>query len=366
MEHEPGSNCEVSGCFQRDFLPFKCDLCHKIVCLAHKTYAAHSCEAALSKDMTSLDCPVCRMAIKFSKAEDPDAVWHRHYAVSGGCKPPKSIVAPKKCPCCITTLGPSNTWKCPKCALEVCLTHRLPEDHQCKAINGNNRIPPIPSNQQAPTTNPPKYTVKRNIQPPSQYVGENSLRGSAERRMAHAAAASTGNRSGTSNDTVHTCPRCGERFADAVLLVSHFEISHPDGNGTSSSGSSSSGGSSSGLSAAADLFSSSAIAAQNAALSAFNSATRFGQSDSNQSSSPPSTTTPTSASSRTATATTQYANDGLGREVCPICSRRFVDAADLVVHYQTAHDTTPSSSTNNINNSNSSPQIFSGQDCSIS
>ena len=363
MEQEPGANCEVSGCFQRDFLPFKCDLCQKIVCLAHKTYAAHSCEAALSKDMTSLDCPVCRMTIKFSKAEDPDAVWHRHYAVSGGCKPPKSIVAPKKCPCCITTLGPSNTWKCPKCAVEVCLTHRLPEDHQCKAINGNNRIPPIPSHQKAPTTNPPKYTAKRNIQPPSQYVGENSLRGSAERRMAQAAAASTGNRSGTSNDTAHTCPRCGERFADAVLLVSHFEISHPDGNGTSSS---SSGGSSSGLSAAADLFSSSAIAAQNAALSAFNSATRFGQSDSNQSSTPSTTTPTSSSSSRTATTTTQHANDGLGREVCPICSRRFVDAAELVVHYQTAHDTTPSSSTNNNNDSNSSPQIFSGQDCSIS
>ena len=355
IDQEPGANCEVTGCHQRDFLPFKCDLCFKIVCLAHKTYAAHSCVAGLSKDMTSLDCPVCGVAIKFSKAEDADAVWQRHYTAKG-CKP-KSVVAPKKCPCCISILGPSNTWNCPKCSLDVCLTHRLPEDHHCKAINGNNRIPPLPSNPKVPTTNPTKYTAKRSIQPPSQYVGENSLRGSTERRMALAAAASAGNRTGTSSETTaHTCPRCGERFVDAVLLVSHFEVSHPDGNNNSNSSSSSSGGggsSSSGLSAAADLFTSSAIAAQNAALSAFNSATRLGQS--NQSP-PPSTPTTTAT-------TTQ--RDGLGREVCPICSRRFVDAAELVVHYQTAHDTTPSSSANH-NSSNSTPQIFSGQDCTLS
>ena len=362
-ETEVGSYCEVSSCQQRDFLPFTCDLCSKKVCLSHKSYVAHSCAGSAAKDMTSMDCPVCNRSIKFSRADAPDEVWARHYATA--CQQqPQNAVSPGKCIICSTILGISNTFHCTKCRLDVCLAHRLPEDHSCRGPKIQPPAAPPQNSYSVPAkkSNPPVITTKttkRTNQPPSQYTGENSLKGSAERRMAAAAAASTGARDrGTSSSSESfTCQLCGERFADAVFLVSHFESAHPNGGATSSSSSggssSSSSGNNSGFAAAADMFTSSAIAAQNAAYSAFSSAPRTGQS------APP---TPLSTTAVSATPTGQAT---LAREVCPICQRRFAEATELIAHYEASHNVPPTDNRSSTT-SGTTPQVFSGQDCTLS
>ena len=35
---------------------------------------------------------------------------------------------------CNQVLGISNSFTCPKCGIKVCLSHRIPEDHKCPAI----------------------------------------------------------------------------------------------------------------------------------------------------------------------------------------------------------------------------------------
>ncbi|KAD5317734.1 hypothetical protein E3N88_17680 [Mikania micrantha] len=36
-----GKHCQLSDCKQPDFLPFKCDGCHKPFCLEHRSYESH-------------------------------------------------------------------------------------------------------------------------------------------------------------------------------------------------------------------------------------------------------------------------------------------------------------------------------------
>jgi hypothetical protein len=93
------------------------------------------------------------------------------------------------------------------------------------------------------------------------------------------------------------------------------------------------------------MFTSSAIAAQNAAFSAFSSA--------------PSGPTPTPAP-------VPASHSTLAREVCPICQRRFDEASELVAHYESAHSIPTSARETSNNNSGTTPQVFSGQDCTLS
>lgn len=133
LEHTNlGQHCEVPDCNERDFLPFKCDVCSRNFCLLHRTYTDHSCSGANSKDMTSIDCPICSKSVKFSKAQSPDIVWDQHYTTS--CVGTQSVKKPTKCyrQSCPNILGPTNTFNCPKCKQNVCLSHRVPEDHDCK------------------------------------------------------------------------------------------------------------------------------------------------------------------------------------------------------------------------------------------
>lgn len=130
-----GQHCAVSDCRQKDFLPFTCDYCRKKLCNEHRAYAAHSCDGAKAKDITSIDCPVCAKSVKFDKSQDVNTVWEAHHlnecsqiAVDPKKKPPKKSCARLGCR---TVLGISNTYTCPKCQKLVCLSHRIPEEHNC-------------------------------------------------------------------------------------------------------------------------------------------------------------------------------------------------------------------------------------------
>jgi predicted nucleic acid binding AN1-type Zn finger protein len=154
-----GSHCALSDCKQQDFLPFTCDSCHRTYCLAHRSYEVHGCDGALKKDITSISCPICNKTVKFDKSKDPNSVWEEHYSTycSQQTSNEKSQSSSSKCTAkaCFTTLGPSNTYQCPKCHKKVCLSHRMSEDHQC--------VTPRPSREPSPSTSNKNHLVQSTI-----------------------------------------------------------------------------------------------------------------------------------------------------------------------------------------------------------
>lgn len=140
LEHTNlGHHCDVKDCSQRDFLPFICTFCKHKHCLLHSSANAHNCTLLDSRDMTSIDCPLCGISVKFSKAEKVDEIWEYHYINNCNHEYDQNNATnlnDRKCykNGCKTVLGLSNGFKCLKCFKEVCLPHRRPEDHDCRGV----------------------------------------------------------------------------------------------------------------------------------------------------------------------------------------------------------------------------------------
>jgi len=289
-----GAHCQYEGCNQKDFLPFKCDTCAKSLCLLHRSYAAHECHGAKAKDMTSIDCPVCGKGVKFDKAQDPNIVWDHHYLHECTQKAPVQQKVVVRCfkPGCSTILGPSNKFTCNKCHMNVCLAHRIPEEHSCVGPIRKDFLEKVQKNMKVGNADPP--TKKRHE---TQHVGifhhcdkddkEKAKKGHQEKRP-HTSNA-------PSSATVHqkaaaviSCPFCGLPHESEAVLADHILAFHsedslppavvPVGSGSHHTTSSSS-------------------ASQQA---------------------------PTGASA-------------LHREVCPLCHMRFPDAISLVRHFEASH-----------------------------
>lgn len=147
-----GKHCSLPHCKMQDFLPFKCDCCGKSYCLDHRTYAAHGCKGNDNKDVTSIDCPICHKSIKFFKSEVADVAWDKHFrtdCTQTAAGPSTAPKAPTRCgmTSCRVVLTTSNKFQCPKCRVEVCLAHRIPEEHSCRALTQNRPKPaPLQSN----------------------------------------------------------------------------------------------------------------------------------------------------------------------------------------------------------------------------
>lgn len=218
LEHTKlGAFCEAVGCNQRDFLPFNCDICHKKLCLAHRTHTSHGCSGPA--DMTSLSCPICGESVRFPQSEDPDVIWNNHYLTTCNQKPatPKPVL---RCACksCRATLGLSNCIDCSRCKLKVCLSHRAPEDHQCQGVrslvlskvSGTDATqiprPPLPNKSNKAGSAPPK-AVKTLTQP-------------APSASALPQAA----------PIVFECPLCGYKTPNSALLQRHLNLAHPELN----------------------------------------------------------------------------------------------------------------------------------------
>lgn len=140
-----GSHCSVGACSQVDFLPFTCDCCRSVFCLAHRTYDAHECPLAGSKDRRVIDCPLCGALLHWTSEQDVDAVWARHVQGgacgsangSGGSSDAQTKKKkPKKPRCgaagCRELLTAANQFQCAKCRQSVCLKHRFESDHDCE------------------------------------------------------------------------------------------------------------------------------------------------------------------------------------------------------------------------------------------
>lgn len=135
-----GAQCSMPSCRQQDFLPFTCDCCKAKFCLEHRSYAAHNCSAALSKDMRAFVCPLCDTGVKVVASENINQTFDRHL-VSGECerKLQREAAAKAKrrtCPCkgCKELMTISNRSTCSKCRIDTCLRHRLPESHDCSKL----------------------------------------------------------------------------------------------------------------------------------------------------------------------------------------------------------------------------------------
>jgi predicted nucleic acid binding AN1-type Zn finger protein len=263
MEFEHvGKHCALETCNQKDFLPFKCDYCKREYCLAHRTYANHGCEGALSKDITSMDCPICQQSIKFDKTQDPNIIWDDHF--QNKCTQQAKTKNIKKCgrSDCRTVLGPSNTYTCNKCHVKVCMSHRFPEDHQCKGLmttTQNNRqqflarfeqtSSTTKSNQGNKSSSTTDNHSKNNTKKPTTTVNdENSLRGSAARRIKNnstttlTTATNTDTKTSTNQTNIinlvdtdevqpMSCPfYCGSFFTDPEKLTVHINTAHSETN----------------------------------------------------------------------------------------------------------------------------------------
>lgn len=237
-----GHNCDVPACNQRDFLPFTCDLCRRKLCLLHRSYTSHSCEGCNSKDMTSIDCPICMKSVKFSQSQSADVVWQDHY-MNSCSREFSEAKAAKTCAksTCTTILGLSNSFKCPKCGKEVCLSHRVPEEHNCAFSSGTQKAKPNSNflDRIALTKSEPKdaqssFSKGKSTARKVDSTGpDNSLRGTADRRS-RAAKSSSDTSSSTNHAASHvsvdqfSCPLCSYFTVDAVELQTHFTAQHPE------------------------------------------------------------------------------------------------------------------------------------------
>lgn len=210
-----GRHCSLETCHQRDFLPFTCDICKGSFCLDHRTYASHNCVGKERKDMTSISCPICGDSIKFSQSQNIDELWTIHF--ENECIQTSKSKAIDKCvsKSCKIRLGPSNRFQCPQCKELVCLSHRRPEDHQCRS--SINRSASLKVAQKSVSSIP----VGRDSKP---LKNEAFLQRFSEPAREAAPIAVPNHQYRDDN----SCPVCLECFPDAIQLIEHVETRHSD------------------------------------------------------------------------------------------------------------------------------------------
>ena len=226
-----GTHCDHSFCNQKDFLPFRCDICSMNLCLEHRSYEAHDCLGRLAKDMTSIDCPVCGKGIKFSKLDDPNVFWDTHYATEcsqKGRSALDSVQKVAKCAAkeCHNKLGPSNTFGCTKCHKSYCSTHRIPEDHMCKIVRADIPLAQSGANKQHPT-NKNNFALKGKKSGVN-VDSTNTLRGSAARRIKQENVRATEPKESSPSEKNLSlkCPICSTVLADLETLEIHVNYEH--------------------------------------------------------------------------------------------------------------------------------------------
>lgn len=109
-----GAHCQLSSCNQLDFLPFKCESCHNVYCLEHRSENIHNCSkagewAARRRAGNLLSYP---LGIEKNMQET------ERECASLDCK---TIIG--------TSL--STSVHCSFCNQHYCLRHRMKDDHDC-------------------------------------------------------------------------------------------------------------------------------------------------------------------------------------------------------------------------------------------
>lgn len=312
MEFEDlGAHCQHEGCNQRDFLPFKCDTCSKSLCLLHRSYVAHECHGSKAKDMTSIDCPVCGKGVKFDKSQDVNLVWDSHYlnecTQQAPARPVKEVVRCFK-PGCNTVLGPSNKFTCSKCHMNVCLAHRIPEEHNCVGPIRKEFLERVQKNMKVGNADKPEK--KKHEKQPGIFQQFDRKEKEKEKKAHHPHAepvhahahAAPGHHAHTSSGIPPVvCPFCALSHDSDAALVDHILAFHPEDGQPAATASSSNG-------APQTVFGFHPHSAPAPAPAAAQDNHHQGQ-----------------------------GGAALHREVCPLCQQRFPDAIALVRHFESAH-----------------------------
>eukprot|EP01023_Acetabularia_acetabulum_P030706 TRINITY_DN2890_c0_g2_i2.p2 TRINITY_DN2890_c0_g2~~TRINITY_DN2890_c0_g2_i2.p2 ORF type:complete len:347 (+),score=26.93 TRINITY_DN2890_c0_g2_i2:130-1170(+) len=284
-----GEHCNVAECKQIDFLPFKCDCCHKVFCLEHRQYEEHKCPLAQHKVLEVVPCPLCAKGIKLTRGTDPNEQFEIH--LREGCDPGnyRKVHKKKKCPVdgCRERLTETGSYSCQKCGQKTCLKHRHPEDHACKATRKQNSTSSI-------------ATIAGSIRQKSGNLIMDSFRalGVGTRAPKLTPKAPTPKRQTPHQpqpaiaSATEQCPQCGAGFSNVQQLVSHVQQVHErTGNQIQ------------------------------------NNTNRQQSQQQQQRVDQP-------------LVRTRRQNQGQGTEVCPVCNARFVDVVQLVSHVERLHQQT--------------------------
>jgi uncharacterized C2H2 Zn-finger protein/predicted nucleic acid binding AN1-type Zn finger protein len=289
-----GSHCAKSDCQQVDFLPFTCDCCASVFCLEHRSYDAHACPNAGSRDRRVVQCPLCKQMIRWTPEQDVNVVWEQH-VYSGQCVPNPQLVGKngelktekkKKPRCsaerCREILLASNQFHCNKCGLDVCLKHRFESDHDCATVSQRRRQQQRNSffSRPAATSTATQASASINTAKLQQNAKAAATSVVNNTRSAVTSLVQKGKAAAASvTTTSEECPICQQKFAYVSQLIAHVNRSHPE------------------IDTRAEAR----------------------------------THTPAPAAPSTGSSTTT------GREVCPQCRTVFSDAAALIAHVESAH-----------------------------
>jgi len=132
MDVLKGKHCSWDECKQFDFLPFTCDGCRKVFCLAHREQSAHKCPAMKPEQANILPrCPICNKLVLIKSGESIDAKVMQH--IESGCTQFVVDTKREKVAACSYSKckALSAPCECKHCRKFFCAEHRLADDHLC-------------------------------------------------------------------------------------------------------------------------------------------------------------------------------------------------------------------------------------------
>ena len=101
-----GKHCEF--CKRQDYLPIKCNLCHKYFCKEHSSFDSHNCLEYKKNN------------IKKGKRKKTSSIYTESCSFKN-CKKREII-----------------KFECKLCKKNFCINHRMPEGHNCIFLKKNN------------------------------------------------------------------------------------------------------------------------------------------------------------------------------------------------------------------------------------
>ena len=140
---EIGTHCNFKECNMLDFLPIRCDACSGVFCENHMQYEKHKCDGAHRKNVQVPVCPLCNVPVPISFGESPDLKVGKH--IDNDCRSDPALEKRSKLNRCVAKNCKKRdltSIKCPNCQMTVCIKHRLAEDHDCRSLAREARIPP--------------------------------------------------------------------------------------------------------------------------------------------------------------------------------------------------------------------------------
>ncbi|SBT72279.1 AN1-like zinc finger family protein [Plasmodium ovale] len=119
--------CELEGCRNHDFLPFKCEYCGMKFCELHKKAQDHACSMLAQIDIKKVVlCEQCNVALP----DKPEEI-KKHLIYKCPHKKKKTPVMICNHQGCRTVLNDINTYICRECKKNFCLPHRYCFSHNC-------------------------------------------------------------------------------------------------------------------------------------------------------------------------------------------------------------------------------------------